>query len=103
MIRDPHYVSSSSLANSTAVTLRAALFGFASDAPGRRCTAGAAEPANAMCEPNTRRKGGGGFKRTRREQAVNTPAQSGWLALGSERDSSGGVRARLCELRLELL
>jgi hypothetical protein len=40
-------VSSSPLANSTTVTLRAAaLFGFASDAP-EHCTAGAAEPKNA--------------------------------------------------------
>ena len=56
-----------------------------------------------VSQKNTRPRKGGLLKRTRREQAVNAPAQSGWLALGSERDGSGGVRTGLCELRLELL
>ena len=42
---ESRYASSLSLANSTAVTLRAALFGLASDAPGRRGITGTAAPS----------------------------------------------------------
>jgi hypothetical protein len=46
------YASSLSLANSTSVTLRAALLGLASDAPGRRVMTGTAAPTRRKNDVN---------------------------------------------------
>ena len=97
------YASSLSLANSTAVTLRAALFGLASDAPGRRVMAGTAAPIKKKVQVNVQDSRvspptcGGQYKREKnpRERSRSTlpPSPEGSRSAASATAAAASARA----------
>src|SRR6266851_3237033 len=96
------YASSLSLANSTAVTRRAALLGLASDAPGLRDTAGTAAPGYSKVYEFLPAASSATIIRTR-TKPIHAPSKSGRLPLSRESNRSGSVGSSLCQLCLELL
>ena len=102
-----HYSSSLSLANSTAVTLRATLFGLASDAPGLRFMAGTAAPTKTQVNVQDSRHSHlqqpvQAQQIPTRTKSISAPAKSGGLAFRCQCNGRGGVGPCLGKFSLEL-